>query len=125
MADAEVKPMVNQIELHMGQMQTDAVEYCKANGILLEAWSPIGMGRLIEHPVLVKIAKKYNATVAQLCIRWCLQNGFLPLPKSVTPSRIRENTNVFFFEISPEDMDTMNALPYCGGSGQHPDTIDF
>jgi len=125
MADAEVRPMVNQIELHVGQMQTEAVEYCKANGIQLEAWSPIGMGRLINHPVLVDIAKKYDATVAQLCIRWCLQNEFLPLPKSVTPSRIRENTNVFFFTISKEDMDTMNSLPYCGGSGQHPDEIDF
>ena len=125
MAEAEVKPMVNQIELHMGQMQTEASQYCKANGIQLEAWSPIGMGRLINHPVLVDIAKKYNATVAELCIRWCLQNEFLPLPKSVTPSRIRENTNVFFFEISNEDMAAMNALPYCGGSGQHPDEIDF
>ena len=125
MADAQVKPMVNQIELHVGYTQPETVAYCKRNGILVEAWSPLGTGRLLEHPVLVELAKKYTASVAQLCIRWCLQNDLLPLPKSVTPSRIRENTEVFFFEISAEDMDAMNAMPLFGWSGNDPDKVSF
>lgn len=125
MAEASVQPMVNQIELHVGNTQPEAVAYCKEHGILLEAWSPIGTGRLLGHPMLIEVAKRYDVSVAQLCIRWCLQNGFLPLPKSVTPSRIRENADVFSFDISPEDMAAMNALPSFGGSGEHPDRVTF
>jgi diketogulonate reductase-like aldo/keto reductase len=125
MENAEVMPMVNQIELHVGQMQQVTVSFCKDNGIVLEAWSPIGTGRLLKNPELIKLAGKYGVSVAQLCIRWCLQNEFLPLPKSVTPSRIKENTNVFAFEISAEDMAFMNGMEYCGGSGLHPDHIYF
>jgi diketogulonate reductase-like aldo/keto reductase len=125
MDNAEIMPMVNQIELHIGQMQQETVSFCKDNGIVLEAWSPIGTGRLLNNPVLIKLAGKYGVSAAQLCIRWCLQNEFLPLPKSVTPSRIKENTNVFAFEISAEDMAFMNGMEYCGGSGLHPDHIYF
>ena len=71
------------------------------------------------------MAAKYGKSVAQLCIRWCLQNGVLPLPKSVTPSRIEENVDVFDFEITKEDMAEINAIPYFGGAGLHPDEIDF
>lgn len=124
-AEAEVKPMVNQIELHVGNMQSETSEYCKKQGILLEAWSPLGTGRVLSHPTLVALAKKYGVSVAQLCIRWCLQNDFLPLPKSVTPSRIHENAQVFSFEISAEDIAEMNALPNFGGSGLNPDKVDF
>ncbi len=125
MADAEIKPMVNQIELHPGYTQPETVAYCKKNNILVQAWSPLGTGRVLEHPMLALMAKKYGASVAQLCIRWCLQNSFLPLPKSVTPSRIIENTNVFFFEIGAEDMAAINALPEFGWSGNDPDKISF
>ena len=121
----EVKPMVNQIEYHPGFMQEETVEYCNKNGILVEAWSPLGCGRMLSNETLKAIAAKYNKSVAQLCIRWCLQNEVLPLPKSVTPSRIVENANVFDFEISAEDMATINAMEYCGGSGHNPDTVDF
>ena len=117
--------MVNQIELHVGNLQSEAVAYCQKQNILLEAWSPLGTGRVLSHPSLVALAGKYGVSVAQLCIRWCLQNGFLPLPKSVTPSRIRENAQVFSFEISTEDMVAMNALPEFGGSGLHPDKVGF
>ena len=125
MAEAEVKPMVDQIELHVGYTQPEAVTFCRENGILPEAWSPIGTGRLLEHPTLIEIAGRYGVSVAQLCIRWCLQNDLLPLPKSVTPSRIRENADVFSFEISAEDMAAMNALPAFGYSGFHPDKVSF
>ncbi len=121
----EVVPAINQIEFHPGFMQSETVEYCKKNGIVVEAWSPLGTGRMLNNETLIAIAKKYDKSVAQLCIRWCLQNGTLPLPKSVTPSRIAENTGVFDFVISDEDMALINAIEYCGGSGHNPDTVKF
>ncbi len=123
--NTEIAPMVNQIEFHPGFMQAETVEFCKKNGVLVEAWSPLGTGRLLSNETLKAIAEKYNKSVAQLCIRWCLQNGTLPLPKSVTPSRIVENTNVFDFDIEAKDMAKINAMEYCGGSGLNPDEIDF
>jgi diketogulonate reductase-like aldo/keto reductase len=123
--ETEVSPMVNQIEFHPGQMQKETVQYCKENNIEVEAWSPLGTGKMLSNPTLIQIAAKYQKSVAQLCIRWCLQNGVLPLPKSITPSRIEENTKVFDFAISEEDMVAINSIPYCGGSGLHPDEVDF
>ncbi|KMY43994.1 oxidoreductase [Bacillus sp. FJAT-27916] len=123
--DAEVKPMVNQIEFHPGQMQEETVRFCKENGILIEAWSPLGTGRMLTNETLMAIAKEYDKSVAQLCVRWCLQNEVLPLPKSVTPSRIEENLDVFDFTIKDEDMETINAMEYFGGSGSHPDEVKF
>lgn len=118
----EIIPMVNQIEYHPGQMQEEVVDYCKQNGILIEAWSPLGTGRMLSDQRLQDIASNYGKSAAQLCIRWCLQNGVLPLPKSVTPSRIMENADVFGFDISDEDMAEINSIPYFGGSGLHPNT---
>ena len=117
--------MVNQIEFHPGQMQEETVRFCKENGILIEAWSPLGTGRMLTNETLMAIAKEYDKSVAQLCVRWCLQNEVLPLPKSVTPSRIEENLNVFDFTIKDEDMETINAMEYFGGSGSHPDEVKF
>jgi len=122
---AEIVPMVNQIEFHPGQMQLDTTNFCKAHNILVEGWSPLGTGRMLTNPELMEIAAKYNRSVAQLCIRWCLQNDVLPLPKSVTPERIAENAKVFDFEISKEDMEKINGMPYIGGSGMNPDTVTF
>jgi diketogulonate reductase-like aldo/keto reductase len=122
---AEILPSVDQIEFHPGYMQADTLAFCKAHHIIVEAWSPLGSGRLLENPQLKEIAGRYAVTVAQLCIRWCLQNETLPLPKSVTPRRILENADVFNFSLSDADMHTINSLPYIGGSGLHPDKIDF
>ncbi len=122
---ANIAPMVDQIEYHPGQMQKETVDFCNQNDILVEAWGPLGTGRLLHNKTLHAIAQKYEKSVAQICIRWCLQNGTLALPKSVTPSRILENSLVFDFQISGEDMAQINALPYIGGSGLHPDKITF
>lgn len=122
---AAVKPAVNQIEFHPGYMQAQTVKVCRANDILVEAWSPLGTGRMLGNPDLIALAEKYGVSVARLCIRWCLQNNTLPLPKSVTPERIRENTQVFDFEIAADDMRTINAMPYIGGSGLDPDAVGF
>ena len=121
----EVAPMVNQIELHPGYTQKETVDFCRANGIAIEAWSPLGSGRVLSDERLKKIADGYGKSVAQLCVRWCLQNGFIPLPKSVTESRIIENANVFDFEISDADMDFINSMPDFAESGFHPDKADF
>lgn len=122
---SEIKPMVNQIEYHPGVMQDETVKYCMENDILVEAWSPLGNGQVLSNETLQTIAAKYNKSVAKLCIRWALQNGCLPLPKSVTPSRIIDNTDVFDFEISNEDMETINNMECIGYSGSHPDTVKF
>ncbi len=123
--DAEIKPMVNQIEFHPGKMQDDALSFCRANNILVEAWSPLARGEMLDNEILKSISEKYNKSVAQICIKWCLQNGVVPLPKSVTPERVKENKEVFDFEISDMDMKSINEMPFCGGSPLHPDTIEF
>lgn len=125
LVQTEVKPMVNQIEYHIGHTQDDIVDFCKKHDILIEAWSPIGSGRLLEDATLKEIAQKYDKSVAQLSIRYVLQNGVLPLPKSVTPERIEENTHLFDFEISDEDMKKLDAMENVGFSGMNPDEVDF
>lgn len=123
--NARVQPMVNQIEIHPGQNQKEVVDYCRQHQIAVEAWSPLGTGRLLQNEVLAKIASKYGKSVAQVCIRWSLQNGLIPLPKSITPERIKQNFDVFDFEISGDDMNIIDNMTYCGGSGLHPDKVDF
>ena len=123
--NAQIIPMVNQLEFHPGYMQAEAVETSRKNKMLVQAWSPLGTGKMLDNPTLMEIAKKYQKSVAQICIRWCLQNETLPLPKSTNAGRIKENLNVFDFEISKADMETINAMPYFGGSGLHPDEIKF
>lgn len=122
---ANIKPMVNQIEFHPGMLQEEAVEFCKKHNILVEAWAPFSNGQILKHPVLQEIADKYQKSVAQLTLRWIIQKGIVPLPKSVTPERIKSNLDVFDFEISEEDVERIDSLTNCGCSGLHPDEVDF
>ena len=117
----EVKPMVNQLEYHPGEMQEETVAYCKEHGILVEAWSPLGRGRIFENELLLRLAEKYGKTLPQICLRWELQNGIVPLPKTMSWERMNENADIFDFEISEEDMILLNTMEKCGGSGLHPD----
>lgn len=123
--NAKIKPMVNQIEFHPGMLQEETVEFCKKHDILVEAWAPFSNGQILTHPVLKEIADKYKKSVAQLSLRWIIQKGIVPLPKSVTPERIKSNLEVFDFEISEQDVDRIDKLTDCGGSGLHPDEVDF
>jgi len=123
--ETDVPPMVNQIEYHPGFLQEETVSYCRESGILVEAWSPLGTGTMLTNETLQKIATGYGVSVAQLCIRFCLQNDVLPLPKSVTPERIKQNLDVFGFEISEADMQTIRQLPDFGSKGLDPDKVDF
>ena len=121
MANCEIKPMVNQIEFHPGYTQPELTQYCKDKGIVLQAWSPLGSGAVLKDEMLAKIAKRYNKSVAQLCIRYCLQNGFVTLPKSTNPERIRANMDVFDFTIDDTDMATLTSMPILGYSGFAPE----
>jgi diketogulonate reductase-like aldo/keto reductase len=122
---ATVAPMVNQIRLCPGDTQDDVVAYCRSQGILLEAYSPLGVGKIFEVPEMRELSKKYGKSIAQICIHWSLQMGFLPLPKSVTPARIKENTDVFGFELSQDDVKLIAGLKGCVGYSQDPDKTSF
>ncbi|KAH7092627.1 NADP-dependent oxidoreductase domain-containing protein [Paraphoma chrysanthemicola] len=103
---------INQVELHPWLARPDIVEWCKSRGVLLEAYCPIVRAQKNDDPLLQPLAKKYNKTPSQILIRWSLQMGFIPLPKSVTPSRIEENANVYDFELSPEEMKSLDTGVY-------------
>lgn len=120
---ASVQPMVDQLELHPGYMQRFARDYCKRQNIQMEAWSPIGRARVMEEPVLLRLAQKYQKSVAQICIRFLLQSNVLPLPKSSAPERMRQNLDVFDFSIEEEDLSILETLPQLGWSGEHPDRV--
>jgi diketogulonate reductase-like aldo/keto reductase len=122
---AGIAPQVNQIRLCPGDTQDAVVEYCRSKNILLEAYSPLGVGKLLGSPEMKVFAEKYRRSVAQICIRWSLQRGYLPLPKSVTPERIRENTQVFDFDLSPQDVETIAGFTGIGGMDRNPDEADF
>lgn len=110
LANGEIKPMVNQVEYHPRFNQKELHEFCKTNGIQLEAWSPLMQGDLLNEPTLVEIANKYNKSVAQVIIRWDLQMGVVTIPKSTKPHRIAENADVFDFDLTSEDLEKINSL---------------
>lgn len=123
--NCNIKPMVNQIELHPSHNQDETVKFCRNNNILVEAWGPLSTGRIFKVKEMQDIADKYNKSIAQITLRWHIQNEILPLPKSVTPSRIKENSMIFDFELLKEDMDLIQNLKGCEGSGVDPDNINF
>ncbi len=118
-------PMVNQIRLCPGDIMPDVVEYCRAHGMLLEAYSPLGNGKIFKVPEVARMAEKYGKTVAQICLRWSLQMDFLPLPKSVTPGRIEENAQIFDFSLSEEDVEMLTRLQADVGGASDPDLATF
>ena len=120
---AEIKPMVNQVEYHPHLTQKELQAFCKKEGIQLEAWSPLKQGQLLNEPILVDIAHKYNKSVAQVILRWDLQNGVVTIPKSIKEHRIIENADVFDFELSAEDMEKIDGLNQDSRAGSHPDTM--
>lgn len=125
MKTATIAPMVNQIRLCPGNTQDELVDYCRQRDMLLEAYSPLGVGKVFEVEEMKTLAEKYNRSIAQVCIRWSLQKGFLPLPKSVTPSRIKENIEVFDFELEEQDVELMSNLVGCAGLETDPDNASF
>ena len=125
METARIKPMVNQIKLCPGETQQDVVDYCRKQNILLEAYSPLGTGEIFDVPEMKALSEKYKKTIAQIALKWSLQMDFLPLPKSVTASRIRENIDLFDFELSQEDVKMLAGLTDCCGKATDPDSTSF
>ncbi|ADM39308.1 glyoxal/methylglyoxal reductase [Bacillus spizizenii] len=123
--DAEIKPMVNQVEFHPRLTQKELRDYCKAQGIQLEAWSPLMQGQLLDNEVLAQIAEKHNKSVAQVILRWDLQHEVVTIPKSIKEHRIIENADIFDFELSQEDMDKIDALNKDERVGPNPDELLF
>lgn len=125
MKDAEIKPMINQVEYHPRLTQKELQAFCQDNGIQIEAWSPLMQGQLLDNPVIQEIAHKHGKSVAQIIIRWDLQNGVITIPKSTKEHRIIENSSVFDFELSNEDMESINELNQNLRVGPDPDNFDF
>lgn len=101
---AKVLPDVNQVELHVFLQQPELIKYCQDNGIVVEAYSPLAHAKAMDNEVVAKIAKKHGKTYAQVMLRWLIQHNLVVLPKSVTPNRVRENINIFDFELDDEDL---------------------
>jgi methylglyoxal/glyoxal reductase len=124
-ADAKIKPMVNQVEYHPRLTQEDLLTYCKQQGIQLEAWRPLLKGEIFEEPTLMELADKYNKTVAQIILRWDIQNGVVTIPKSVTKHRIEENIDIYNFKLTNEDMTRISVLNQDKRNGPDPDDPEF
>ncbi|MCL2096437.1 MAG: aldo/keto reductase [Oscillospiraceae bacterium] len=124
-AASDLIPAVNQVECHPWLSQTELADYCKGKGILFEPWSPLGAGALIENEVLKAIAAKYNKSTAQLMLKWGIQRGFVQIPKSVKKDRIIENSQIFDFVISDEDMAEIFKLNINKRVGADPENFTF
>lgn len=120
---AKIKPVVNQLELHVGYMQNAAIEYTKKNDILVQAWSPLGRQRVLNEPIVIKMAEKYKVTPAQFLLAFLNQQEIMVLPKASTLERMKANLQFDGISISKEDMQFLICLPQMGWSGEHPDFV--
>jgi diketogulonate reductase-like aldo/keto reductase len=107
---SDIVPAVNQVEFHPFLYQEDLLRFCKNNNIQLEAYSPLTRGKRLNHPKILELAKKYNKTPAQVLIRWSLQHNVIVIPKSIHEARIKENSQVFDFQLEPKDMKLLDSL---------------
>ena len=122
---ATIKPMINQVELHPRLVQEDLIHYCEANEICVEAWGPLMQGHIFKEEVMITLAKKYNRSISQIALRWHLQLGVVTIPKSANPERIKENFDIFDFQLSDEDMQAIEAMNSEERVGPDPDHITF
>lgn len=119
--NCKVKPVADQLELHPGYMQQAATAFCAENHVAVQAWSPLGRAKLLEAPLLLKMAAKYGKSPAQICLRYLLQKGMIPLVKATKAERMKQNADVFDFEIEKDDMWMLDCMPQTAWSGEHPD----
>jgi 2,5-diketo-D-gluconate reductase A len=123
LGETDVVPVINQIEVQPWLQQRELRAFGDARHIVTEAWSPLARGRILDDPLLTSLAEKHGVSTAQVVIRWHLQSGLVVIPKSVTPSRIAENIDVFGFELSPDDVSAIDALDSGERVGSHPDEV--
>lgn len=117
LSDCHVKPMINQILMHISNSNLELMDFCNAQGIQVEAYSPIAHGEALKNPSIAEMAKKYNVSAAQLCIRYVIQLGTVALPKTANPAHMANNANVDFI-ISNEDMETLKQMEHIAGYGE-------
>lgn len=120
--NCEIVPMVNQIEFHPGYIQKDVIDFDKNHGIVVEAWSPLGRERVFKDELLNELAEKYGKSVAQICLAFALQMGVVPLPKSSSVERMKQNMDIYF-ELEEEDFEKIVNMEEMGWSGLDPDFI--
>ena len=123
LADCQIKPMVNQVEYHPRLTQENLHQFCQKHQIQLEAWSPLMRGRILEEPLLVQIAQKYDKTPAQVILRWDVQNQVVTIPRSTRPERMKENAQIFDFELTSEEMEMISSLNRNERIGPDPDKM--
>ena len=107
---AKIMPMVNQVEIHPFSTKNNIINYCKDNNIKVVAWSPISRGRVLSNELMIDLSQKYKKSIVQIVLRWHMQKGVIPIPKSSNENRIKENIDIFDFEISSEDMKAIDSL---------------
>ncbi len=122
---ARIMPMVDQLEIHPGWLQKEAVDYCQSRGIVVEAWAPLGRMTMAGDAAISSIAEVHGKTAAQISLRWEIQHGILPIPKSSHPERMRQNLSVFDFSLTEKEMTTLDALPPMGGRCFEIDEMDL
>lgn len=125
MKHAEIEPMVNQIEYYPGRMQAETLEYSHEQGMVVEAWSPLGRGKTLTNEAIAAIGARYGKSNAQVCLRWLIQQGMLPLPKSGNIERMAQNLDVFDFELTPGEMEIITQQENPTGRFWDADEIDF
>ncbi|WP_283152094.1 aldo/keto reductase [Guptibacillus hwajinpoensis] len=125
MKDAEIKPMVNQVEFHPLLNQQELRDYCKQHSIQMEAWSPLAQGKLLDHEVVKGIAEQHGKSTAQVIIRWDLEHEVVTIPKSSNPERIKQNFDVFDFELTTDNIRALDELNQNERMGPDPDNFDF
>lgn len=120
---AEIMPMIDQVELHPGMPQAELIQYCLEHNIQIEASSPLGNGLILSNDILSAIADKYKKSTAQICIRWEIQKDIIVIPKTSKPERLSQNLDVSDFELTKEEMEKIDSIPYCGGIGIDSDEV--
>lgn len=110
MKSAKIKPMVNQVEVHPLNSKNNMVDYCNEHNIQLVAWSPIMRGKIFSNKLIMSLSEKYKKTIVQIVLRWHIERGVVPIPKSSNEERIKENFDIFDFNLSSEDMNAINSL---------------
>ncbi|HLR42422.1 MAG TPA: aldo/keto reductase [Pseudogracilibacillus sp.] len=123
--ECEIKPVLNQVECHPYFQQHALKDFCKKHDIYLEAWSPLSRGAVFDNEVIQTIASKYNKTAAQIILRWHIQENTIVIPKSITPSRIKENMNVFDFALTEEEMKSIYEIDKNERAGREPNEMDM
>ena len=124
-ANCVIAPVINQIERHPNLNRKELIEFCKSHNMNIEAWSPLARGKLIDNKTLESIAEKYDKTVAQIILRWNIENKIVVIPKSITKERIEENIDIFDFSLEEEDIKKIDSMNNNKRTGFDPMEFDF